>query len=132
MRQEGMCCIAQKSETLIDPGRQDGHVEQLPHLQALRVGLLKQCQNGRVEVLVHLQHLAQMALRVPVAARFRLGFWVDVDEVEQFVVRRRVHDDAPVGAVPDAQLACPLHKVAGFGVFLRNLPLHQEPEGTLP
>ena len=96
-----MCSVTQQRQTPVDPRRQDGHVEQFPHLQAVRVGLFEQRQHGLVKVAIHVQHLGQLALGVPVAARVRLGLGVDIDKVEQLVVGDWVHDDAPVGTVPD-------------------------------
>lgn len=148
--------IAEESELPLHPRREHVHVQELPHLEGVRLGLVQEGEDGGVEVFEYLEKAAFAHRSVPfyereselpfiqrwnVAGELLTAFGspdgqalvarVDADKVELAVGVAGVHDDPPVLSVPYYQLAIPRNKVFGHGVVQGNLAGDEEPEGAL-
>ncbi len=124
-----MSSVAKECQSVIDPGREHIHVQQLPCLETLRLGFVQECNKRGVKSVVHLKQLDLVCLGTPTWLLFvscplplfclatpvffeqkplttrlihiTLLSGMDAHKIELSVCIARIHDDAPILAIPD-------------------------------
>lgn len=62
----------------------------------------------------------------------RLSLWMYADEVEQFIVVARIHDNPPIRAKPNSERTSRFCDGSGERVVQPTMPRDQEPKRRLP
>ena len=147
-----MSRVAEECQTVIDPGREHIHVQELPCLETLRLGFVQERNERGIKILVHLKQFDLVCLGTPTwlfcqslrrvcfeqkplttrLIHITLLSGMDAHEVELSVCIARIHNDAAVLTIPNDQLAVPLRVLCRQGVVQRDLAWDQEPKGALP